>query len=164
MISSQKQLATAVTLPQPEVPKFSGDPTKHKTFIIAFDARIQARVANDADRLYYLDQHLTGEPKDLIGGCLHLEPDVGYKEAKRLLDKEYGDPYKVSNASIQRLSNWPVIKYDDGPSLKRFSLFLTKCSNEVKAITHMTVLNHSPNMPSVVQKLPTTSKRSGTKT
>ena len=28
MISSQKQLATAVTLPQPEVPKFSGDPTK----------------------------------------------------------------------------------------------------------------------------------------
>lgn len=82
MISSQKQLATAVTLPQPEVPKFSGDPTKHKTFIIAFDARIQARLANDADRLNYLDQHLTGEPKDLIGGCLHLEPDVGYKEAK----------------------------------------------------------------------------------
>ena len=37
MISSQKQLATAVTLPQPEVPKFGGDPTKYKTFIIAFD-------------------------------------------------------------------------------------------------------------------------------
>ena len=28
MISSQKQLATAVSLPQPEVQKFSGDPTK----------------------------------------------------------------------------------------------------------------------------------------
>ena len=154
MISSQKQLATAVTLPQPEVPKFNGDPTKYKTFIIAFDARIQARVANDADRLYYIDQYLTGEPKDLIGGCLHLEPDVGYKEARRLLDKEYGDPYKVSNAFIPRLSNWPVIKYDDDPSLKRFSLFLTKCNNAMKAITHMTVLNRPPNMQSVVQKLP----------
>ncbi|XP_068749086.1 uncharacterized protein [Montipora capricornis] len=153
MISSQKQLATAVTLPQPEVPKFSGDPTKYQTFIIAFDARIQGSVANDADRLYYLDQHLTGEPKDLIGGCLHLEPDVGYKEARRLLDKEYGDPYKVSNAFIQRLSNWPVVKYD-GPSLKRFSFFLTKCNNVMKAITHMTVLNHPPNMQSVVQNLP----------
>ena len=154
MISLQKQLATAVTLPQPEVPKFSGDPTKYKTFIITFDAHIRARVANDADRLYYLDQHLTGEPKDLIGGCLHLEPDVGYKEARRLLDKEYGDPYKVSNAFIQRLSNLPVMKYDDGPSLKRFSFFLTKCNNAIKAITHMTVLNHPPNMQSVVQKLP----------
>ncbi|XP_067031489.1 uncharacterized protein [Acropora muricata] len=153
-ISSRKQLATAVTLPQPEVPKFSGDPTKYKTFIIAFDARIRARVANNADRLYYLDQHLTGEPKDLIGGCLHLEPDVGYKEARRLLDKEYGDPYEVSNAFIQRLSDWPVLKYDDGPSLKRFSLFITKCNNAMKAITHMSVLNHPPNMQSVVQKLP----------
>ena len=103
--------------------------------------------------LYYLDQHLTGEPKDLIGGCLHLEPDVGYKEARRLLDKEYGDPYKVFNAFIQRLSNWPVIKCDDGPSLKRFSLFLTKCNNAMKAITHMTVLNHPPNMQPLVKKI-----------
>jgi len=61
------------------------------------------------------------EPKDLIGGCLHLELDVGYKEVRRLLDKEYSDPYKESHAFIQRLSNWPVIKYDDGPSLKCFS-------------------------------------------
>ena len=82
MISSQQQLATAVTLPQPEVLKFSGDLMEYKTFIMAFDARIQSRVANDADRLYYLDQHLTGEPKDLIGGCLHIEPDEGYEEAR----------------------------------------------------------------------------------
>ena len=52
MISSQQQLATAVTLPQPEVPKFSGDPMKYKTFIMTFDARIQSRVPSDADRLY----------------------------------------------------------------------------------------------------------------
>ena len=52
MASSQEQLATAVNLSQPEVPKFSGDPTKYKTFIIAFDACIQARAANDADMLY----------------------------------------------------------------------------------------------------------------
>ena len=73
-------------------------------------------------------------------------------EVKRLLDEEYGEPYKISNAFIQRLSNWPVIKCDDGPSLKRFSLFLTKSNNAMKAITQMTVLNHPPNMQSVVQK------------
>ena len=154
MISSQQQLATAVTLPQPEEPKFGGDPMKYKTFIMAFDVQIQSRVASNADRLYYLDQHLTSEPKDLIGGCLHIEPDEGYTEARKLLQKEYGDPYKVSNAFMQKLSSWPVIKYDDGPALKRFSFFLTKCNNSMKNIAHMTVLNHPPNMQSIVQKLP----------
>ena len=37
-----------------------------KTFLMAFDARVQSRVTNSADRLYYLDQHLVGEPKELI--------------------------------------------------------------------------------------------------
>ena len=154
MISSQQQLATAVTLLQPEVPKFSRDPMKYKTFIMAFDARIQSRVPSEADRLYYLDQHLIGEPKDLIGGCLHIQPDEGYPEARKLLEKEYGEPYKVSNAFMQKLSSWPVIKYDDGPALKRFSFFLVKCNNAMKTIAHMTVLNHPPNMQSIVQKLP----------
>ena len=154
MVSSQQQLATAVSLPQPEVPKFTGSPIKYKTFIMAFDARIQSRVTSNADRLYYLDQHLSGEPKELISGCLHSEPDEGYTEARKLLDKEYGDPYKVSNAFLQKLSNWPIIKFDDGPGLKRFSLFLLKCKNAMKSISHLTVLNHPPNMQSIVQKLP----------
>ena len=154
MVSSQQQLATAVTLPQPEVPRFSGNPMKYKTFIMAFDARIQSRVASNADKLYYLDQHLIGEPKDLIGGCLHIEPDEGYVEARRLLEKEYGDPYKVSNAFLQKLLSWSIIKYEDGPALKRFSFFLTKCKNAMKTNAHMAVLNHPPNMQSVVQKLP----------
>ena len=46
-----------------------------KTFLMAFDACIQSRVTNSADRLYYLDQHLVEEPKELISGCLHIEPD-----------------------------------------------------------------------------------------
>ena len=98
MVSSQHQLATAMTLPQPEVPKFKGDPMEYKTFIMAFDARVQSKVISSADRLYYLDQHLTGEPKELVSGCLHIEPDEGYQEARKLLEKEYGDTYKISTA------------------------------------------------------------------
>ena len=93
MVSSQQQLATAVTLPRHEVPKFSGNPMKFKTFFMAFDTSIQSRVTSNADKLYYLDQHLIGEPKDLIGGCLHIKPNEGYVEARRPLEKEYGDPY-----------------------------------------------------------------------
>ena len=88
MVASQHHLATAIALPEPEVRKFKGDPLEFKTFLMAFDARVQSRVTNSADRLYYLDQHLIGEPKELISGCLHIEPDEGYKEARCLLQRE----------------------------------------------------------------------------
>lgn len=81
MVASQNHLATAIALPEPEVRKFKVDPIKFKTFLMVFDARVQSRVTNSADRLYYLDQHQIGEPKELISGCLHIELDEGYKEA-----------------------------------------------------------------------------------
>ena len=143
MVASQNQLATAIALPEPEVQKFKGDPMEFKTFLMAFDARVQSRVTNSADRLYYLDQHLVGEPKELISGCLHIEPDEGYQEARRLLQKEYGDPYKVSTAYMKRLTEWPILKYDDGPALKSFYIFLSKCNCAMKTISHLAILNHA---------------------
>ena len=63
-----------MTLPQPEVYKFKGDPIKYGTLIMAFRARIESRTYNAADCLYYLEQHLEGELRELIGGCLHTSP------------------------------------------------------------------------------------------
>lgn len=80
MISLQYEFATAITLAQPEVPKLKGDPMEFKTIVMAFNARIQSKVISSVDRLYYLDQHLEGEPKELISSCLHIEPKEGYKE------------------------------------------------------------------------------------
>ena len=102
----------------------------------------------------FLDQHLVGEARELISGCLHMEPDEGYMETRRLLEKEYGHPYKVSSAYMRKLTSWPTLKYDDGPALKSLSIFLKKCNSAVKTISHLAVLNHPPNMQSVVQKLP----------
>ena len=84
-----------MTLPQLEMPSFKGDSIEYKTFIMAFTAHVESKTSSNADRLYYLDQHIEGEPRKLIGGCLHLDPEEGYKEARRLLEKEYGDPYNM---------------------------------------------------------------------
>lgn len=154
MIATHQQLAAAMTLPQPEVHKFKGDPIKYGTFIIAFQTRIESRTLNAADRLYYLDQHLEGEPRELIGGCLHMDPAEGYKEARRLLEKEYGDPFKVSMAYVNKALKWSPIQPDDAPALKRFSLFLVKCKNAMVSVSHMNQLNHSTNMQTIVRKLP----------
>ena len=83
-----------------------------------------------------------------------MEPDEGFKEARRLLQKEYGDPYKVSTAYMKRLTEWPILKYDDGPAMKSFYIFVSKGNCAMKTISHLAVLNHPPNMQAVVQKLP----------
>ena len=66
-----------------------------------------------ADRLYYLAQNLAGEQRELIAGCLHVDSSEGYKEAKRLLEKEYGDPFKISMAYVDKALSWSPIQWDD---------------------------------------------------
>ena len=54
---------------------------------MAFDARIRSK-ATTSTVLYYVYQHLEGEPADPIQGCLRMDPHTGYMEARRLLQKE----------------------------------------------------------------------------
>ena len=146
------QLVAAMTLPHPEIPKFNGNPMEYSTFMMAFTSRIESRTSNNADRLYFLDQLLEGEAKDVIGGCLHMEPFLGYIEAKSILQREYGDPYKIATSYTKKVLSWPIIKHDT--DLKCFSIFLTKCRNAMLNIPDMGVLNHIPNLQAIVSKLP----------
>ncbi|XP_046551822.1 uncharacterized protein LOC124261551 [Haliotis rubra] len=112
-LETQRQMSHAMFLPKPEVPKFTGDPTEFSAFFMAFDARIAPHTSSEADRLYYLDQQLQGEPKDLISGCLHMDPLAGYAAARNLLCKEYGDPYRISTAYMNKIRTWPNLKNED---------------------------------------------------
>ena len=79
----------------------------------AFDSRIAPRTSSSADRLYYLES---------------MDPEPGYSEARTLLDKEYGDPYKLSLT----LNGGSVLKQDDSVGIKQLSLFLTMCNNAMQ--------------------------------
>ena len=145
IIATHQQLTAAMTLPQPTITKFKGDPIEYMTFVMAFDARIRSKATTSTDLLYYLNQHLDGKPADLIQGCLQMDSDTGYAEAKRLLQKEYGDPYKISTAYLNKILMWAPIRYDDSQGLKRLLMFLTKCRIAMTSISYMSVLE-SPKL------------------
>jgi len=134
--------------------KFTGDPLEYPTFIRSFESQVEAKTSANDVRFQYLEQYLQGEPKKLIKGCLHLDRHSGYLEAKRLLKDKYGDPYKISNAYIKKINEWPYIRAGDEPALDRFSTFLTQCRSAISSLTFLSILNHPHNLQSMVTKLP----------
>ena len=114
-------------LPSITLTKFTGDPTDYSTFIRSFESQIEAKLRSNDVRLRYLEQYLEGQPKELIKGCLYLDANHGYPEAKRLLKEKYGDMYKISNAYVKKVTDWPAIKPGDDVALNRYSTFLTQC-------------------------------------
>ena len=115
---------------------------------------VEARVSKNNVSLQYLKQYLQGEPKELIKGCLHLNRNSGYMEAKKLLEEKYGDPYKISNAYIKKINEWPYIQSGDELALDRLSIFLGQCRSAMLTLTFLSILNHPHNLQSMVSKLP----------
>ncbi len=154
LIEQQQRTISALLLPTPQLPVFNGDVMNYHTFMMAFDVRVVPYVTSSVDKLYYLDQQLHGEPKELIGGCIYMAPGDGYSTARKLLDAEYGDHFKVSMAYLNKALSWPPIQPDDGQTLKRFSFYLTKCLHVMRNIAYMDVLNHIPYLQRILSKLP----------
>ena len=61
----QHQLQTlAMTLPQPEISVFSGDPVEYSDFVRAFQNFIESKTKSPNSRLYCLVQYTSGEVKE----------------------------------------------------------------------------------------------------
>ena len=139
-------------LPPAEVPRFSGVVTEYQSFIRAFEARIVCRTEDPAERLYYLEQYVTGKAKDLVKGCMHLPPARGYDEARKLLDKRYGNPTRVVTAYMERVANWPPLK-GSIPALDEFSVFLVGCKNAMEVTPGLSEMESPQIMKMIVEKL-----------
>ena len=103
IMEAHRQMMTALFLPTKEIPKFRSDHLEFTRFISAFNTRISSCVSSYSGKLYYLEQQLEGEPKDLIGGCLFMEPEDGYNEARSLLKCKYGDSVKIAMAYVNKV-------------------------------------------------------------
>ncbi|XP_078361599.1 uncharacterized protein LOC144645962 [Oculina patagonica] len=151
----QQQLHTlALTLPQPEVLTFTGDPIEYCSFIRAFESMIEAKTASPSSRMYYLVQYTAGDVQELMRSCLAMDSDKGYLEARKLLAKRYGQPYKIASAYVDRVTNGPVIKAEDETALQSFSVLLTSCKNTLNDIGYLSKIENPDSLRKVVARLP----------
>ncbi|GAA6102812.1 uncharacterized protein LOC117555808 [Tachysurus ichikawai] len=88
----------------------------------AFEHSIENNTSSSQDRLYYLEQFTSGQPKELVRSCLHMGADRGYAEAKRLLELHFGDEFKITSAYIDKALNWNSIPSENGEALQIYTL------------------------------------------
>lgn len=65
------------TLLAREIPTFEGNPLDYKSFMQAFEHGIEAKTSSSEDRLYYLEQFTSGQPRDLVRSCFHMGAQKG---------------------------------------------------------------------------------------
>ena len=61
LIQQQQHSTLALTLPESEVPTFSGNPIEYWSFGRAFENLIESRTTSNSARLYHLVQYTSGE-------------------------------------------------------------------------------------------------------
>ena len=127
-ISSLLKMQSA---PEPTIDIFYGNPLDFKYFLKTFEEVVETKIEDCRGRLIRLIQFTSGEAKDLIQGCIHLESDLGYQQAKQLLTKRFGDPYRILSAYRNKLHEMKPIKHADSLSLRQLYTFLTKSSHVV---------------------------------
>jgi len=141
-------------LPRRELKSFDRDYMEYQLFANAFDFVVGDKVQDDRDRLYFLEQYTKGEPQDLVRSCLHLDPKIGYKKARELLNENYGDKFLIASSYSEKLLNWPIVKSEDGQELGRLGLYLTTCFSLMNGISYMSSLDHVDTLQKIVAKLP----------
>ena len=111
------------------------------TFITAFETLIESTVDDCSEHLYFLDQYTSRKVKELIKGCLQMKGEDSSKEARRLLKKRFGDPYKMASAYVAKLSSWPAVKANDRTGFQKFPFVLEQARNAMTGTQYMNDLN-----------------------
>ena len=151
MLANQQRKSS---LPQPRVPIFDDNPLEYGPFTRAFENIIESKTSNSSERLYYLEQFTSGDVKDLVRSCHYLAPEKGYKEARRLMKKKFGDDYCITAAYEYKALNWPEVKTKHSVALNRFSIFLMRCKNTMEGSKYLSKLAQPETIQKLVLKLP----------
>ena len=83
-----------------------------------------------------------------------MKSDDSYGQARDLLKKHFGDPFKVANAYIVRLTKWPSVKAKDRQRLQEFAIALEQANNATTGLPYMDDLNATQVLCQLWEKLP----------
>ena len=142
-------------LPPPEPEIFTGDPLRYPAWKASFQTLIDRKRIPPDEKMFYLTKYLEGDALKAVNGFILTAGDEqSYIQAKKVLDKRYGDSFLVANAFRNQLNEWPKIASKDGPGLQSFTDILNQCLTAMRTLEGLQILDDSHENQKLVQKLP----------
>lgn len=89
-------------LPSRDIPVLDGDPLQFRSFIRAFQEGIDRKTDNMQGKLNYLEQYTSGQPRQLVRSCLHMESSMLYKRAVDQLEWHFGNQMKIKSVFMSK--------------------------------------------------------------
>lgn len=109
LATMQSEFMSAVNIPKVEIEAFDGDPLKFHTFMAVFDEHVHNSRATDRMKLTRLIQYTSGKAKEAIRPCA-LQGDLGYSEAKAILERRFGNDHLIAERVIKNLKTGRTMK------------------------------------------------------
>ena len=141
-------------LPAPEPAVFSGDQLGYASWKASFLALIESKCTSPIEKMHYLRRYVGGEVNPVLESCFLLNTESGYAEAWAVLDRIYGDPFRVGQAYRENLFHWPKIGSSDSEGLRRLSDFLRSCRAAMSMVPGLQSLDSCHENQRIISRLP----------
>ena len=152
MAQMMNKLLRQQAAPEVDIDVFTGDPTEYLYFLAVFEEVVEKKIDDARGRLTRLIKYTDGEPKEMIKHCIHQPANIGYKNARSLLEQKYGNPHSIIAAYRKEIKAWPQLKPADGAAFQKLHNFLIKCESATYGQTWNAL--DTPEMCLVLSKLP----------
>ena len=149
-LSFNSEVLQAMNLPKIELEPYSGDPMKYHTFINMFEEVVEKVVKDEKIRLTRLMQYTTGLAREAIGFCTLAEDGAGYRQARDILYKRFGNKYLITEHILTSLRQGKPIRSPQ--ALQQFSDHLSSCHMTLNQLGKLQEIDSQACMLEIVNR------------
>ena len=153
-IMIQSQLLDAVRLPKTKLMSYDGDPMQFWIFMNTFNSCVHNSNVSDGDKLNRLFEYCTGKAAKVIRPCALMTPTEGYAKARFLLQQRFRNNYTIAKAWIQKITEGPNIKPNNGEALQDFTDDVRGCMEVLRAMKMLQEVDSQDRMVKILSRLP----------
>ena len=117
------------SVPDVDIKTFDGKVLDYHYFIALFKEVVESKVDDPRVKLTRLIKYTSRDARELIKYYIQLPSNEGFKHAKYLLEKVYGNPQKILASYREEVKNWQTIKFGEAIAFRRFHNFLLRCKS-----------------------------------
>ena len=123
------QLVKQQSAPTVVIEEFDGNPLQYSYFRSMFREVVEKKIADPQGRLMRLIKLTRGEVRKLVKPFIHDNPKYGYENAMKVLERNYGDPFKLLACYRNEIKRMTKFKPGAASAFWRLFNFLIKCQS-----------------------------------